>query len=75
MPGVPGIPPEEEEEIMPIDPKSRVTDDGTQPAGRSSGLAPEEVEEPGRKQDSADMDWLSMATADPALFLKDTGSE
>jgi hypothetical protein len=61
---------------MTRDPQSRTADDGTQPvqpAGRPSGLAPEEVEVPGRKQDDAD--WLSMATADPALFLKDPGSE
>jgi hypothetical protein len=63
---------------MTGDPKSRGADDGAQPvqpAGRPSGLAPEEVAEPGRKQDPADADWLSMATADPALFLKDSGSE
>jgi hypothetical protein len=61
---------------MPRDPQSRTTDDGTQqPAGSPSGLAPEAVEEPGRKHDLADADWLSMATADPALFLKDSGSE
>jgi hypothetical protein len=58
---------------MPRDPQSRTPDDSTQPVGRPSGLAPEEVEEPGRKQEDAD--WLSMATADPALFLKDSGSE
>ena len=58
---------------MPRDPQSRTADDGAQPAGRPSGLAPEEVEEPGRTQEEAD--WLSMATADPALFLKDSGSE
>ena len=58
---------------MPRDPQSRTADDGAQPAGRPTGLAPEEVEEPGRKQEDAD--WLSMATADPALFLKDSGSE
>jgi len=44
-------------------------------AGKPSGLAPEEAEEPERRQDSADADWLSMATADPALFLKDPGTE
>jgi hypothetical protein len=63
---------------MPRDPQSRTADDGTQPAqpaGRPSGLAPEEVAEPGRKQDLTDADWLSMATADPALFLKDSGAE
>ena len=60
---------------MPRDPQSRTADDGAQPAGRPSGLAPEEVEEPGPKQDPADADWMSMATADPALFLKDSGTE
>jgi len=59
---------------MPRDPQSRVTDDAAQPE-RPSGIAPEEVAEPGRKQNAADSDWLSMATADPALFLKDTSSE
>jgi hypothetical protein len=58
---------------MPRDPQSRVTADGTQPAEVTSGLAPEEVAE--RRQDSAEADWLSMATADPALFLKDSGAE
>jgi hypothetical protein len=59
---------------MPRDPQSRVTADGTQPAEGTSGLAaPEEVAE--RRQDSAEADWLSMATADPALFLKDSGAE
>ena len=62
---------------MPRDPQDRLTEDGTQPVQpeRPSGLAPEEVAEPGRKQNVADADWLSMATADPALFLKDSGSE
>ena len=62
---------------MPTDPQNRLTDDGAQPVQpeRSSGLAPEEVAEPGRKPNAADTDWLSMATADPALFLKDSGSE
>jgi hypothetical protein len=32
---------------------------------------PEEVAEPGRKRNAADAEWLSMATADPAYFLKD----
>ena len=63
---------------MPRAPQSRETDGVTQlvqSAGRPSGLAPEEVAEPDRKQDPADADWLSMATADPALFLKDSGAE
>ena len=40
-----------------------------------SGFAPEEVAEPPRKQNATDTDWLSMTTADPAFFLKDTGPE
>lgn len=62
---------------MPTDPQGRLTDDVAQPVQpeRPSGLAPEEVAEPGRKHSAADADWLSMATADPALFLKDAGSE
>jgi hypothetical protein len=35
----------------------------------------EEVTEPGRKQTAADTEWLSMATADPAHFLKDPDSK
>ena len=62
---------------MARDPQSRLTDDGAQTVrpGRPTEVAPEEVAEPGRKQGAADDDWLSMATADPALFLKDPGSE
>ncbi len=62
---------------MPSDPQSRLTDDGAQPVQpqRHSGLVPEEVAEPGRKQPAADVDWLFMATADPALFLKESGFE
>ncbi|CAN5887449.1 hypothetical protein BH18ACT11_BH18ACT11_21150 [soil metagenome] len=62
------------EETMTRDPQNRVTDDAAQPE-RPPGIAPEEVAEPARKQTDADADWLSMATADPALFLKDTSSE
>ena len=66
-----------EEEPMARDPQGRLTDDGAQPVQpeRPSGLAPEEVAEPGAKQNMADADWLSMATADPAFFLKDSDSE
>ena len=62
---------------MTRDAQTRVTDDAAQPVQpeRPSGIAPEEVAEPGRKQNAADADWLSLATADPALFLKDTSSE
>jgi hypothetical protein len=59
---------------MSRDPQGRLTDDGAQP-DTSSGLAPEEVTEPGAKQNAADMDWLSMTTADPAFFLKESSSE
>ena len=58
---------------MARDPQSRLTDDGAQPES-PSGIVPEEVAEPAAKQ-SADADWLSMTTADPAFFLKDTGSD
>ena len=58
---------------MPNDPQSRVSDDSAQPAQpeRHTGLVPEEGAEPGRKRKAADAEWLSMATADPAHFLKD----
>jgi hypothetical protein len=61
---------------MPRDPQSRPTD-GAQPVQpeRPSGLPPEEVAEPDQKRNTADADWLSMATADPALYLKDQGKE
>ncbi len=59
---------------MARDPQSRLTDDGALPE-TSSGLAPEEVTEPGAKQNAPDTDWLSMTTADPAFFLKESGSE
>jgi hypothetical protein len=45
-----------------------------QPEGLS-GISPEEVAEPAAKQDTIDADWLSMTTADPAFFLKDSDSE
>jgi hypothetical protein len=62
---------------MPKDPQSRLTDEGAQPLQPElpSGLAPEVVAEPGRKQSTADAEWLSMATADPALYLKDLRPE
>ena len=59
---------------MARDPQGRLTDDGVQPE-TSSGLAPEEVTEQGTKQNATDTDWLSMTTADPAFFLKDSGFE
>ena len=62
---------------MARDPRSRLTDDGAQPAQqeRTSRLVPEEVAEPTQKRTSADPAWLTMATADPAFFLKDSISE
>jgi hypothetical protein len=59
---------------MARDPRSRLTNDGVQPEGLS-GISPEEVAEPAAKQDTIDADWLSMTTADPAFFLKDSDSE
>jgi hypothetical protein len=59
---------------MSRDPQGQLTDDGAQPE-TSSGLAPEEVTEPGAKQNISDTDWLSMTTADPAFFLKDSEPE
>jgi hypothetical protein len=35
----------------------------------------EDVAEPGWKRNAADTEWLSMATADPAYFLKDPHAE
>ena len=35
----------------------------------------EDVAEPGRKRNAPDPEWLSMATADPAHFLKDPDSQ
>ena len=59
---------------MVSDPQGRLTDDGTRPE-TSSRLAPEEVAEAGSQQNASDTDWLSMTMADPAFFLKDSGSE
>ena len=62
---------------MPRDPQSRASDENAQPKNqeRPAGLAPEEVAGPDRKQNAAEPDWLSMATADPALFLKNPDAE
>jgi hypothetical protein len=62
---------------MPTDPQNRPTDEGAQPlqTEKPSGLVPDEIAEPVQKRATIDPDWLSMATADPAHFLKDTGSE
>jgi hypothetical protein len=59
---------------MSRDPQGRLTDDGAQPE-MSSGPVPEKLTEPGKKQNISDTDWLSMTTADPAFFLKESGSE
>jgi hypothetical protein len=61
---------------MARDPRGRPTDDGAQPVQQEtpSGLVPEEAAEPIQKRTSADPDWLTMATADPAFFLKEPGS-
>jgi hypothetical protein len=59
---------------MARDPRGRLTEDGVQPE-RPSGLVPEEIAEPDTKQNAADRDWLSMSTADPAFFLKDSEPE
>jgi hypothetical protein len=62
---------------MPSDPQKRLTGEGVQPAQpeRPSGLVPEDVGEPDQKRNTADADWLSMTTADPAFFLKDSNPE
>jgi hypothetical protein len=63
---------------MPNEPQDRNPDVRVQQGGSWAGpdrATPEEVAEPGRKRTAADTDWLSMATADPAHFLKDLHSE
>jgi hypothetical protein len=59
---------------MARDQQGRLTDDGVQ-SKSSPGLAPEKVAEPDTKQNAPDTDWLSMTTADPAFFLKDSEPE
>ena len=59
---------------MARDPQGRLTDDGVQP-DRLSGLVPEEIAEPDTKHNASDTDWLSMTTADPAFFLKDSNPD
>src|SRR5918994_1966789 len=56
---------------MGREPQRRLTDDGVLPEN-SPGVVSEQVVEPGTKQNDSDMDWLSMTTADPAFFLKDS---
>jgi hypothetical protein len=62
---------------MVRDPRGRLTNDGVQPVQPEgpSGLFPEEIAKPDTKHNAPDTDWLSMTTADPAFFLKDSGSE
>jgi hypothetical protein len=63
---------------MPDEPQGRSADGSIQQVGPGNGpdlTTPEEVTEPGRKRTAADAEWLSMATADPAHFLKDLHSE
>ena len=63
---------------MPNRPQDHVADVSVQQVGPGEGLdptTPEDIAEPGRKRTAADTDWLSMATADPAHFLKDLHSE
>jgi hypothetical protein len=63
---------------MPNEPQDRSADVKAQQVGPGEGLdrtTPEEVAEPGRKRTVADTEWLSMATADPAHFLKDLDSK
>jgi hypothetical protein len=60
------------------EPQGRSAGGGVQQTGPEYGPDPtllEEVAEPGRKRTAADIEWLSMATADPAYFLKDLHSE
>jgi len=59
---------------MPDEPQGRSADGSTQQLGPDNGqdrTMPEEVSEPGQKRNAPDPEWLSMATADPAHFLKD----
>jgi hypothetical protein len=63
---------------MPDRPQDHIADVRVQQVGPGEGqdrTTPEEVAEPGRKRTAADTEWLSMATADPAHFLKDPDSK
>ncbi|MDQ3942783.1 MAG: hypothetical protein M3254_06730 [Actinomycetota bacterium] len=61
---------------MPNEPQDRSPDVRVQQFGEGPDrTTPEEVVEPGRTRSAADAEWLSMATADPAHFLKDLHSE
>ena len=59
---------------MARDPQGRPTDEGVRLEG-PSGLVPEEISEPDTKHDTPDTDWLSMTTADPAFFLKESNPD
>ncbi|HEX5912538.1 MAG TPA: hypothetical protein VFY54_05350 [Rubrobacter sp.] len=61
---------------MPNEPQDRRPDIRVQQFGEGPDLTtPEEVAEPGLKRTAVDTEWLSMATADPAHFLKDPDSK
>jgi hypothetical protein len=61
---------------MPNRPQDHIADVSVQLPGEGPDrTTPEEVAEPGRKRTAADTEWLFMATADPAYFLKDPDSE
>jgi hypothetical protein len=61
---------------MPNEPQDRRPDIRVQQFGEGPECTtPEEVAEPGRKRTAADTEWLSIATADPAHFLKDPDSK
>jgi len=63
---------------MPNRPQDHIADVRVQQVGpgeEQGSTTPEEVAEPARKRIAADTEWLSMATADPAHFLKDPDSE
>jgi hypothetical protein len=59
---------------MPNEPQDRSADVSVpqvRPGEGPDRTTHEEVAEPVRKRTAADIEWLSMATADPAHFLKD----
>jgi hypothetical protein len=63
---------------MPDEPRGRSAEGRIQQVGPENGrdrATPEEVAEPARKPSTADAEWLSMASADPAHFLKDLSPE
>ncbi len=63
---------------MPSRPQDHIADVSVQQVGPGEGpehTTPKEVAEPGRKRTAADTEWLFMATADPAYFLKDPDSQ